>query len=142
MILCQWNNDIINSLWRKGCIDVNLCIFSKISRSKNFGSSKNKGRVGRGGELNRIQLIVWKFSSMVKLTKTNTRGLAPLAMGMMTLFYVHLANVVLISFFFKKIHEKRGIYCKNPVGDDSDWNCIHCLKTHWEYHGLVWTSWD
>ena len=28
----------------------------------------------------------------------------------------------------KKIHEKRGIDCK--TGDDSNWNCIHCLKTH------------
>ena len=42
----------------------------------------------------------------------------------------------------KQIYEKRGIVCTTPIGDDSDWKCIHCLKAHWELQSLIWISWD
>ena len=42
----------------------------------------------------------------------------------------------------KEIYEKRGIVCTTPIGGDSDWKCIHCLKTQWEFQSFIWTSWD
>ena len=42
----------------------------------------------------------------------------------------------------EQICEKQGIICTTPIGYDFDWKCIHALKSHWEYHSLIWILWD
>ena len=59
-------------------------------------------------------------------------------------WYIGFMLILKIGFWhvicLKKIYEKRGIVCTTPIGDDSDWKCIHCLHAHWEYEILIWIS--